>query len=192
MSGRRAGWHEAGMTLLEVLVTLTVSSLVLTIIAGLYITVLNLDRRARNLQDLDDASVAMEILTKDLRLTSRDPRGVVIWEQETDGIRHDIVGIFSAAPGTDRTQSTEPTASSAPPQSGWIYFLHDPLRAELWRIERSGDAAAPPSTDGGRIVARNVQSFRVTREGGLLNVTIVAVKSGQTVRLQTAIWPRNQ
>ena len=193
MAALRSARNDAGMTLVEVLVGITVSSLVMMMIGAIYLAVLNMDRRGRDLRDLGDVSIAIESLANELRQASRQPEGVVIWARETDGIRHDTVGVLSTRLQIDGRESTEDVPSSTPRWTGWIYFVHDLSRGELWRIEQAGDnSAAPPSTNGGRILARHVRSFGVTREANLLEVEIVAVKRGQTVRLRTAIWPRNE
>ncbi len=183
MTALRSARNAAGMILLELLVGLSVSFLVVVLVGAVYVAALNMDRRGRDLQDLGEVSVAMESLARELRRASRHPDGVVIWPRETDGITHDIVGVFSPQL---KTQNGEAGA-------GWIYFVHDLPRRELRRIEQPGGNTAPLSSAGeGRILARNVSRFHVTRDGSLLEVTIVAVKRGRTVRLETAIWPRNE
>ncbi len=191
MTHVRSGRVDSGLTLVEVLISMSVSGLVLTILAGVYIAFFHLNDRATTLRDLNEASVVMDALTTELRQAIR-PDGVVIWEAETDGIRHDTVGIFTThlVEGTD---STPGNSSSMPTSTGWRYFAHDLTRGEVHRIDQAGErAAVPPLPEGGAILARHVQSFRVTRHGNLIEVTIVAVKNGQTARLQTAIWPRNE
>lgn len=187
----RARRPDAGVTLVEVLIGMTISGLVLTLLVGVYMALLHLNARATTFRDLGEISTVMDALTAELRLATRSD-GVVIWEAETDGLRHDIVGILSTRLGSGG-DSTNGDGSSAFSPIGWRYFALDLARGELRRIDHVGErGAAPPPIAGGAILARNVQSFRVTRQGNLIEVAIVAVKNGQTVRLQTAIWPRNE
>jgi len=132
----------------------------------------------------------MDAVTTELRQTIR-PHGVVIWTAQTDGMGGDTVGIFTTR--LEGGTNFPPVDSSAPTSTGWRYFVHDPIRGEVRQIDQPGERfdGLPPQ-DGGRVLARNVQTFRVVRQGNLFEVTIIAVKNGQTARLQTAIWPRNE
>ncbi len=182
---------DAGVTLVEVLIGMTVSGLVLTLLVGVYMALLHLNARATTFRDLGEISTVMDAVTAELRHAIR-PDGVVVWEEETDGRHHDIVGILSTHLGSGE-DATNGDGSSASSPIGWRYFALDPARGELRRIDHLGEGGtAPPLIAGGSILARNVQSFQVTRQGNLIEVAIVAVKNGQTLRLQTAIWPRNE
>lgn len=191
MIAGRSSYSEGGLTLVEVLVGVSISGLVLTILAGVYMAFLHLNQRATTSVDLRQISIVMDAVTTELRQTTRHD-GVVIWEAETGGVRHDTIGSF-----TKRivTESDLATANSPvqPTAGGWRYFVHDLTRSEVRVIDQPGERGeGPPPPNIGRILARNVERFQVTRQGHLIEVTIVAAKNGQRAQLQTAIWPRNQ
>jgi prepilin-type N-terminal cleavage/methylation domain-containing protein len=165
---------ERGMTLVEILVATTISSLVLLIAGGLYVAALNMERRSRTMRELGEVSIAMESVTAELRQTTRHPGSVIMRDEDADGGRLRVIGVLS----TRRT--------------GWTYFVYDPGRGELQRVESAGESPVVPAPDGGRVLARNLTMFDVVYDGNLFTVTIAAEKNGQKVRLDTQVWPRNE
>ncbi len=190
MTQGRSDRPNAGFTLVEVLVAVSISGLVLTILSSVFIAFLHLNRRGTTMIDLNEVSIVMDAVTTELRQTIR-PYGVVIWTAQADGTEGDSVGIFTTR--LEGGINFPPVDTSAPTSRGWRYFVHDPIRGEVRQIDQPGEGPdSLPPQDGGRVLATNVQTFRVVRQGNLFEVTIVAVKNGQQARLQTAIWPRNE
>jgi prepilin-type N-terminal cleavage/methylation domain-containing protein len=171
--GPRPLQDAGGMTLVEVLVATAISSLVLLIAGGLYVAALNMERRSRTMRELGDVSIAMEFVTSELRQTSRHPGSVIMRDDAAEDGRRRVIGVLS----TRRT--------------GWTYFIYDPARGELRRIESAGESPVWPPPAGGRVLARHFTAFDVVYDGRLFTVTMAAEKNGQKVRLDTQVWPRN-
>ncbi len=174
----------SGMTLIELLVVVTISSLVITTIGGLYLAVLRMDQRRVTMQVLDETSSAMDLAAAELRQASRQPGSVMIWRQETSGNRHDILGIRSRPPQDQALRSAPST---------WRYIVLNPTSGELRIMDQPFTEMSTSWSflTTGRRLARHVQSFTVSRVGDLVEVTIVARKDGQNVRLQTAVRLEN-
>ncbi|HEY3246798.1 MAG TPA: prepilin-type N-terminal cleavage/methylation domain-containing protein [bacterium] len=163
-----------GLTLIEVLVATSISSLVLLIVGGLYLALLHIDRRSQTTRDLGEISIAMDSLTTSLREASRHGGDVVVWDDSAGGRNRKIIAVMARR------------------QIGWTYFIYDRGRREFRRVESTDAAPATPPLDAGRVLARNVIGVEVTHEDDLYSVRLVAEKNGQRIRLQTQVWPRNE
>ncbi len=196
MSARRRRRSERGYTLAELAVAaVPLAIIALSLFAAFSFTVAFARRGEQRVEAVRQARLALHVMAQELREASILPGAIIVWSRD-DRAPQDGVGFLTArADGPGRPFATEPPG--VPRWQHAIHYLYDPIRGELRRVATAPSALpALPSGDEGRVLARQVRRFSVTRRGDLLtfSLTVAAAAPGapsaETV-LETAVRPRN-
>ncbi len=173
---------EHGFSLLELQVALVLAALFGLAVFGLFRAGLALWQQDRESSGVGEAAVAMDTVARVIRESSGDPDAVRLWPNAGIAMR--------SALNPDRSYAT--TSEGLPAWSGWVALVHDPDRLELRRVDlASVDDLSSPPREHGQLVARQVRSFAVGREGDRITVKMSIETNGRILTLQTAVRPRN-
>lgn len=191
-AGRRVHARaRSGFSLVEVAVALGISGIVAALLGATLVATLNITRRAADEADtLQFARLALTVMAREIRESTAAPETMTLWPE--DGAeRVQALALMSAR----REAAGRPFRVGSSGQSTWqtvVYYLHDRSRAELHRIAGpwSGSLTAP-ATDEGRVVARRVRNVRVRREQQVIRISMEVIIGQHTMRLETAVAPRN-
>lgn len=188
-SRHEQAYPQRGFSLIELLVGLVVAALVALAIFGLFRAGLALDQRRAQTVAAGDAAIALEVIVRTLRESSRDPGSVRLFPEGQSNGSYDAIAVRSGRTADGFSLGEE----GQPAWAGWAAFTYD---ARLWAVRLvmspGVDEVPAPPWEGGRVVARQVRSFTVRREGDRLAVTLVFEGRGTTLTLQTTVWPRNR
>jgi type II secretory pathway pseudopilin PulG len=190
MSGQRLP-GERGYTLIEISVAaLPFAIIALSLLGAFGFTVRFTLRSEARIDAVRQADLALQVLARELHEASAAPGAIVTWSSD-EGAAQDGVAFLSAREdGPGRPFMTDPTG--APRWRNVVYYVHDHLREELRRITDESTTLAPPSEGlAGRVVARQIRHFRVSRQDDLLTISVTIGKPSPETVLQTAIRPRN-
>lgn len=196
MSARRRRRSEGGYTLAELAVAaVPLAIIALSLFAAFAFTVAFARRGEQQVEAVQQARLALHVIAQELREASVVPGAIIVWSRE-DGAAQDGVGFLTArADGPGRPFATDPPG--VPRWQQAIHYIHDPARGELRRVTTApAGLAVPPSGDQGRVLARQVRRFRLTRAGDLVSISLTVAApapgtpSAETV-LETAVRPRN-
>lgn len=174
--------HAQGFSLLELQLALVLAALFGLAVFSLFRAGLALWQRDRQSIGVGEAAIAMDVVARAIRDTSGGPDAVRLWPNTGVALR--------SALNADRSYVV--TAEGLPAWSGWVALVHDPDRLELRRVDLANldDLGAPPREQG-QIIARQVRSFAVARDGDRITVKMSVEANGRILTLQTAVRPRN-
>ncbi len=190
MSGPRLP-GERGYTLIEIAVAAVPFAIIaLSLLAAFGFTVTFTLRSEAKIDAVRQAGLALQILAQELHEASAAPGAIITWSSD-EGAAQNGIGFRAAREnGPGGPFVTDPTG--VPRWRHTVYYVHDPLREELRRIADESTTLAPPSEgEAGRVVARQVRDFRVSRQDDLVTISLTIGKPSPETVLQMAVRPRN-
>lgn len=184
------GHLDWGYSLVELAVAMGVFSIIAVIVGAVLVSTITYTRRgAAGTEAQQLARLALSQMTQELRETRGGPDAVAVWP--AGGEPFDAIGFVSARQDVaGRPFGTD--GNGSPIWRTAVYYVFDRGRGELRRIARPWDGPlAVPAEDTGRVVARGVRDVSVSREHDMVRITMDVLAGRGTVRLETAIFPRN-
>ena len=184
MSVRDAGRRADGFTLIEMLASIFLTSLVISVAVGFYINLSRATETAtQRLRDTRHAATIMDRIARDLRSTL-----LLVKPEEVDPLEHPwifLAEVSRVSEGADRlkfvARGTERAHADAQNPSGLsvVSYLLEGTEGDegLYELYRFATAGLPESLDrdfpsvddpGARLIAENIEtfSFRFRRGGG--------------------------
>jgi type II secretory pathway pseudopilin PulG len=175
--------HARGFSLLELQLALVLAAIFGLAVFSLFRAGLALFQQDRESVGIGEAAMAMDAVSRAIRETSGNPDSVRLWPNTG-------VALLSAL-APDHSYVT--TVEGLPAWTGWVALVYDPDRLELRRVDlTSVDDLSSPPRDQGQLLARQVRSFAVDREGDRITVKMSIEANGRILTLQTAVRPRNR
>lgn len=169
--------RPAGFTLIELVIALTLASLVVAIVGSLFVASLSTWRRGQELRDAQtQASTLADLIARDVRNASQAP-SVLIHPAFSVGEGESIIAITSAtAPG---------------PGVEWILYTHVADRREVWRhvVTTGGDGRV--QVNQSRVVATGVSVITAREAAGGVTVAVEVRRGLATAQARTTSAPRN-
>ena len=176
MTGRRV--HAPGFTLMEVMVTLTLGTIVIALVGSLFVASLSTWRRGQDLREAQvQASTLVDVMARDVRNASQAPSVTVRPRLQVDS-GEPLLAIASG-----------PATSDASAQ--WILYVHRPARGLVLRqIVTSADDDRVTLRES-RVVATGVARVTVEQTAGGVTIEVEARRGRASATSRATAAPRN-
>jgi type II secretory pathway pseudopilin PulG len=165
-------------TLLELVVTLTLGTVVIALVGSLFVASLSTWRRGQDLREAQvQASTLVDVMARDVRNASQGPSVTARPPVEID----DGQALLAIASG--------PATSDAGPQ--WILYVHYPERGVVVRqvLAAGSDGRAVPRDS--RVVATGVVRVAVEEVAAGVTIEVEARRGRASATSRAAPAPRN-
>lgn len=186
-SARRADW---GYSLIEMAVAVGIFGIIGTIVGAMLVSTMTFTRRGVSETEVQQlARIALSQMAQELREARGGAGTITIWPAGEDPF--EAIGFVSAREeAAGRPFGTD--ANGSPIWQTAVYYVFDRGHGELRRIATPWEGHLTlPETEMGRVVARGVRDVSVSREQDVVRITMDVLAGRGTVRLETAIAPRN-
>ncbi len=173
-----AGAEPRGLTLIEVAVALAVAGLVALAIFGLFRIGVALQRRSSQALAAGEAAIALDVIVRSLRETSREANVFRVWSTGSAGGQYDAVAVRTGRARDGFTLGEE----GHPLWVGWTAFAYDSLRQAVIRADfPEAEDVPPPPWAGSRVVARQASGFAVKRDADRFVITLLLESRGTSL-----------
>ncbi len=176
MTGSSA--RTRGFTLMEVMVTLTLGTVVIALVGSLFVASLSTWRRGQDLREAQvQASTLVDVMARDVRNASQAP-SVTVRPRLVVDAGEPLLAIASG-----------PATSDATPQ--WILYVHRPARGLVLRqIVTAADEDRVTLRES-RVVATGVTRVSVDQTAGGVTIEVEARRGRASATSRATSRPRN-
>jgi type II secretory pathway pseudopilin PulG len=169
--------RPAGFTLVELVIALTLATLVVAIVGSLFVASLSTWRRGQELRDAQtQASTLTDLIARDVRQASQAPSVLI----------HPAFSVDEGEPILAITSAT-----AAGPGAEWILYTHVADRREVWRHVVAAGADGRIQVNQSRVVATGVWTITAREAGAGVTVEVEVRRGLATAQARTTSAPRN-